>query len=102
MAIGKFIADNMLNKKLGLFVSLDHEWLNYSDGDTQSYSILIVIPTAYDEESGTLTCKNDVGQEFYINEDFINMFWEYKTNFNIRNNTTSTIKPNKKVNRDII
>lgn len=94
---GKFISANFMNKKLKIFIDLDSEWLSYSDGDAQSYTILIATPIGYDTDSGIITMRNDRGQKFYMGEEFIKMFWLYETKFRLTENATSTIRPRKKL-----
>ena len=92
---GKFIANNLLNQQLELFIGLDNEWLSYADGDVQAYTIVIAVPKAYDEESGVLTLENDQGQQFYICEDTIQMFWKFGSGFKLVENTSSTMRTGK-------
>jgi len=103
---GRFISKHLMNKKLELFVNLDSEWLSYADGDAQSYTILIGTPINYDEESGVITLKNDIGQIFYMCEEFIELFYVANSGFKLLDNTTSTIRTGKKrhrkTNRDIM
>lgn len=103
---GKFISANLMNKELEMFISLDNEWLSYADGDVQSYTMIVATPVAYHEESGVLTFQNDLGHTFYMGEDFIQAFWETSSEFNLRENVTSTIRSGrpytKKKNRDIL
>ena len=106
--IGKFISKNFMNKKLEVFIGLDNEWLSYADGDVQSYTIIIATPVAYDEESGTMTLKNNTNQTFYLNEESIEMFWEIDSGFKLLENVSSTIRhgkrwlKNNKPDRDIM
>jgi len=102
---GKFIATNFLNKKLELFIDLDSEWLSYADGDAQSYTIVIATPIDYDEDCGILKLRNDKGNEFYISEDFVKMFWEVGSGFRLSDSTTSTVhygRPRNGKTRDIV
>ena len=104
---GKFIANNLLNQQLEMFIGLDNEWLSYADGDVQSYTIVIAVPKAYDEESGILTLQNDQGQIFYMCESTIQMFWKSDSRFRLIENTSSTIRTGKnwlknRKNRDIM
>ena len=92
---GKFISDKLLNKKLEVFIGLDNEWLSYADGDVQSYTIVVATPVDYHTESGTITFKNDRGQIFYINEEYIEMFWEVGSNFKLLENVSSTMRHGK-------
>jgi len=91
---GRFIATNLLNQELEMFIHLDSEWINYSDGDSQSYTILVATPIAYDQDSGILTLQNTAGQKFYIGEEFVEAFWTTASGFSLAKNTTSTVRPN--------
>lgn len=102
MSNGCFIADKLLNVRLNLMVGLDSEWLSYDSGDKQSYTIVIATPIHYDKNSGVLTFVNDNGNEFYIHEDGIEIFWRADSGFNLEKSTTSTVKPKKNVNIDIM
>lgn len=100
---GKFIANNLMDKRLEMFVNLDSEWLSYQDGDAQSYTIVMATPIAYDEDSGILTLKNDKNQTFYVNEGFIDAFWEADSGFKLSDSTTSTLHHAKRARkRDIM
>ena len=103
---GQFIADNFMNQKIEIFTGIDSEWLNYADGDAQSYTLIIAFPVAFDANSGILTLRNDQGQKFYMSESNIQMFWKSGTDFNLIENTTSTIRTGKQwlknPNRDIM
>lgn len=101
---GKFINDNLMGKKLEIFVHLDSEWLSYQDGDAQAYTILLATPKAYDEDSGILTLEGQSGYTFYMAEGCIEMFWEVDSGFKMSENSTSTLRPNrrKKIYRDIM
>ncbi len=92
---GQFIADNLLNQKIEIFMGIDSEWLSYADGDAQSYTIVVAIPVSFDKNSGVLTLKNDRGQDFYLSESNIQMFWKSGTDFKLIENTTSTIRTGK-------
>jgi len=100
MPNGKFIANNLLNQKLELFVGFENEWLSYADGDVQAYTLLIATPTAYDVESGVITFVNDQGQEFYMDETKIQMFWKAETKFKLIENATSTMRSGKQWLKD--
>lgn len=102
---GKFISDKgLLGKELEIFVGLDSEWLSYADGDAQAYTIIIATPTDYDDDTGILTLKNSKDQIFFMNEVYIDMFWETDSKFALVENTTSTIRSGKQYRkkRDII
>lgn len=92
---GKFIADNLMNQKIEIFMGLDNEWIAYADGDVQSYTIIIAIPIDFDAESGILTLTNDRGQEFYLSENNIQIFWKEGVGFKLIENTSSTIRTGK-------
>jgi len=92
---GKFIAKNLMNKELELFVDIDSEWLSYADGSVQSYTLIVATATAYDEESGVLTMVNSFNQKFYLCEEFIRSFWESKSGFKFDESTTSTLRHGK-------
>lgn len=94
---GKFIASKFMNKKLKMFVGLSSEWLSYADGDAQSYTIIIATPVEYDEESGIMTLRNDLGQEFYVAEESIQIFWSDASAFKLLENTSSTIQSGKRL-----
>jgi hypothetical protein len=101
-ASGKFIINKFKGQRLDLFLHLDSEWLKYADGDAQSYTVIIAIPIDYDEESGVLTFHSETGNEFYIDESFIQMFWKSGSGFSLVENTNSTLYGSKKKNRDIM
>ncbi|KKM93794.1 hypothetical protein LCGC14_1204830 [marine sediment metagenome] len=92
---GKFIADNLMNQKIEIFMGLDNEWIAYADGDVQSYTIIVAIPIDFDDESGILTLTNDRGQEFYLSENNIQIFWKEGMGFKLIENTSSTIRTGK-------
>ena len=101
-ANGKFIINRFKGQKLDLFIHLDSEWLKYADGDAQSYTVIRAIPIDYDDESGVITFNTETGDEFYMGEFFIQMFWKSGTGFSLVENTNSTLYGSKKKNRDIM
>jgi len=74
---GKFIFNNFYGKAIEFIMDFNSEWIEYADHTSINDTILSGVVQAYDEETGIITFMTiNEGQEFYIAEDSITLFWE--------------------------
>lgn len=103
--IGKFINKHMKGEKVQLYIGDEMDWFKYADNESMSYVLIVCTLKDYDEECGVITAISENGQEFYISEDKIEMFWKHGSKFNIMETSTSTVRSGKrrlKGERDIM
>lgn len=94
--LGKFIYKNFADQKIMLYSGDQNDWFKYQDNDSMAYVLVVGTVVGYDEECGVLTMRANNGEDFFVSEYGISMFWRADSKFRLVDNVTSTIRSGKK------